>query len=212
MRWGDFRSVHPKSRSFAGRGTPIDRYYIEAFLAGHAADIHGVTLEVASDAYVRRFGGANVVKSEVVSIAPGEGVTIVGDLTQPKSLPRDHFDCIVLTQTLQFIYDVKAALSTLAAALKPGGVLLLTVPGISQISGYDERLTGDFWRFTPSSVQRLLEERFTSESVEVCGYGNVLTAIAFLHNVAQEELKKSELEASDAQYPMIVAARAVKEG
>jgi SAM-dependent methyltransferase len=139
-------------------------------------------------------------------------VTIVGDLTQPGTLRRNRYDCIVLTQTLQFIYDMKAALSTLAAALKPGGVLLLTVPGISQISGYDERLTGDFWRFTPSSVQRLLEEHFSRESIEVRGYGNVLTAIAFLHNVAQEELKKSELEASDAQYPMIVAARAVKEG
>ena len=46
-----------------------------------------------------------------MSIAPGEGVTIVGDLTQPATLPRDHYDCIVLTQTLQFIYDVKAALS-----------------------------------------------------------------------------------------------------
>ena len=212
MRWGDFRSLQPKSRSFAGRGTPIDRHYIEAFLADHAADVRGITLEVASDAYVRRFGGANVVRSEVVSIAPGEGVTIVGDLTDPKTLPRDRYDCIVLTQTLQFIYDVKAALASLAAALRPGGVLLLTVPGISQISGFDERLTGDFWRFTPSSVQRLLEERFRRESIEVRGYGNVLTAVAFLHNVAQEELKKSELEATDAQYPMIVAARAVKEG
>ena len=49
----------------------------------------------------------------------------------------------------------------------------------------------------PEDKQRLLEENFGRESIEVRAYGNVLTAIAFLHNVAQEELKKSELEASD---------------
>ena len=210
MRWGDLRRAEPKARGFARRGIPVDRFYIEAFLRGHAADIRGTTLEVASDAYVRRFGGRSVERSEVVSIQPAPGVTIVGDLTDPRTLPPKTFDCVVLTQTLQFIYDVHAALRTLFAALKPRGVLLMTVPGISQISDYDDKLTGDYWRFTLRSVERLLRDHFGDGAIDVRSYGNVLAAVAFLHNIARQELKPAELKVNDPQYPLIVAARAVK--
>ena len=210
MRWGDLRRTEPKSRGFSRRGVPVDRVYIEGFLRGHATDIRGTTLEVASDAYVRRFGGRGVVRSEVVSIEQTPGVTIVGDITDARTLPAETFDCIVFTQTLQFIYDVNAALRTLVAALKTGGVLLMTVPAISQISGYDETLTGDYWRFTYRSVERLLKDHFGGGSVDVRSYGNVLAAVAFLHNVARQELKPAELKVHDPQYPRIIAARAVK--
>ena len=45
-----------------------------------------------------------------------------------------RFDCAIVTQTLQFVYDVRAALATLHRILAPGGVLLATVPGITKIS------------------------------------------------------------------------------
>jgi hypothetical protein len=35
------------------------------------------------------------------------GATIVGDLTRADHIPSDSFDCVNLTQTLQFIYDVR---------------------------------------------------------------------------------------------------------
>lgn len=207
--WGDFRSLEPKSRHYGiDRGTALDRHYIEAFLAAHASDVRGVVLEVASDAYARRFGGDRITKTEVVSIVPGAGVTIVGDLQSPATLPQDHFDCIIFTQTLCFIYDAKAALANLHAALKPGGVLLMTVPGICQISSFDDGLTGDYWRFTAASVERLLRERFAQ--VEARSYGNVLSAVAFLHGIAKEELTREELDHDDREYQVIVAARAVK--
>lgn len=209
MRWGDFRATEPKSRRFAERGDPIDRHYIESFLEEHAADVRGVALEVASDEYIRRFGGTAVERAEVVSILPGPGVTIVGDLRKRATLPPQHFDVIVLTQTLQFIYEVHEAMDTIAQSLKPGGVLLLTVPGISQISRSDQERTGDYWRFTPASVQRLLDDHFRGGSVSVRSFGNVLSAIAFLHNVARQELTPEEIDVQDAQYPMIVAGRAV---
>ena len=55
--------------------------------------------------------------------------TIVGDLTDAPQIPSDAFDCAIVTQTLQFVYDVRAALATLHRILAPGGVLLATVPG-----------------------------------------------------------------------------------
>jgi SAM-dependent methyltransferase len=210
--WGGFRSLEPKSRQYGtDRGTAIDRHYIETFLAAHASDVRGVVLEVASDAYARRFGGARLERTEVVSIVAGPGVTIVGDLQSAATLPANTYDCIILTQTLCFIYDAKAALQTCYSALKPGGVLLLTIPGICQISSFDDELTGDYWRFTTGSVHRMLSEIFpTKENITVRAYGNVLAAVAFLHGVAKEEVTAAELDHYDRDYQLIIAARAVK--
>src|SRR5207302_1422674 len=114
---------------------PIDRYYIENFLARHDSDIHGRVLEIGDDAYTRRFGGSRVTKSDVLHVAEGNPkATLVADLAQADWVPSEIFDCIIFTQTLQFIYDVKTVVRTLFRILKPGGVLLATVPGISQLS------------------------------------------------------------------------------
>lgn len=42
-----------------GRGTPIDRYYLESFLSVHAKDIRGDVLEIAEDTNTKRFGDLN---------------------------------------------------------------------------------------------------------------------------------------------------------
>jgi hypothetical protein len=116
---------------------------------------------------------------------------------------------VIVTQTLQLIYDVRAAVSTLHRMLRPGGVLLLTVPGVSQI---DRGQWGGAWcwSFTRHAVRRLLEERFAAADVSVDARGNVLAAVAFLHGMAVSELRPSELDAVDSQYEMLIAARAVK--
>jgi hypothetical protein len=67
IRFGMLRTVFPTSRVFGiDRGLPINRYYIEKFLARHAADIRGRVLEVADNAYTRKFGGDRVVTSDVL--------------------------------------------------------------------------------------------------------------------------------------------------
>src|SRR4029079_6281561 len=98
--------------------------------------------------------------------------TLVADLTDARSLPHDHFDCFICTQTLQYVFDLPAAVATVHRMLKPGGAWLLTVPGISQISPYDCDRWGEHWRFTRQSVERLLRERFSQVAVE--SHGNVL--------------------------------------
>ena len=116
-------------------------------------------------------------------------VTIIGDLTHADHIPADSFDCIILTQTLQVIYDVPAALRTVYRSLKPGGVALVTIPGISQISRYDMDRWGHYWSFTTCSARRLFEAHFPAEKLEITAHGNVLAAVAFLHGLAQEELR-----------------------
>jgi len=204
--------IHPMSRAFGmDRGRPIDRYYIERFLAAHANDIRGRVLEIAESTYTERFGGDRVTRSDVLHVQPDHpGTTIVGDLTKPETVPAGAFDCIIITQTLMFIYDLRAAIATLHDMLRPGGVALITVAGISQVPRYDRENWGDYWRFTDLAIERLLTERFEKSNIRVGACGNVLVAGAFLAGWSVEELRARELEHHDPDYQVIITARAVR--
>jgi SAM-dependent methyltransferase len=214
VRFGSLRRVTPISREFGlDRGQCIDRYYIEAFLSRHAADIGGRVLEIGDDAYTRKFGGKRVSSSNVLNLRSGDPkTTLVGDLANAQHIASDSFDCIVFTQTLQFIYDVRAAVDHLHRILRPGGVLLATAAGISQISRYDMERWGDYWRFTTSSMQRIFEECFPLGDVDVQACGNVLAAVAFLEGLSAEELRREELDHQDQDYELLITVRAVKSG
>ena len=211
---GDLRRVTPIDPHFGGgRGKPVDRHYIERFLAKNAADIRGHVLEVAEDAYTRRYGGSRVVRSDIIHANDSNPLaTVVADLAEALDIPSNSFDCFICTQTLTYIYPVQDAVETIARILRPGGVLLATVPGISQISPYDRDRWGEYWRFTTQSLRRLLCEAFPCENVSVEAYGNVLASTAFLQGLAVEDLRHDELEHHDQRYEMLVAGRAVKPG
>jgi hypothetical protein len=212
VRMGALRRLTPISRTFGlDRGTPVDRVYIERFLGEHASDVRGRVLEIGDATYTRRFGADRVTRSDVLHAEPGNpDATLVGDLESGRNVPAGEFDCVILTQTFSFLFDVRAALAHARDALRPGGVMLATVAGISQISRYDMDRWGDFWRFTSKSVRRLFDEAFGAEYVTVTTYGNVLAATALLHGLAQEELNESELLHHDPDYELIIAIRAVK--
>jgi SAM-dependent methyltransferase len=212
VEWGDLRRTEPISKVFGfDRGTPIDRYYIEGFLATHASDVHGRVLEIGDATYTKRFGGAAVDVSDVLHLT-GDSLeaTIVADLADAPEIADDTFDCIILTQTLQFAPDMRSVVSELHRILKPGGAVLCTVPGISQVSRYDMERWGDYWRLTSLAARELFETAFPAEDVEVVTYGNVLAAVAFLHGLAVSEVTSAELDVRDDDYQLIVAVRATK--
>jgi SAM-dependent methyltransferase len=233
VRFGSLRRLTPIDRAFGfDRGLPIDRYYIESFLARCSGaqqygvgDIRGHVLEIGDDWYTRKFGTlanpegegggeatpGSVEKVDVLHVgAQNPKATIVADLVSADHVPSDSFDCIICTQTLSVIYDVRAAIATLHRLLKPGGVVLATFPGITKSITPDKYIWGDYWRFTAHSAKRLFEEVFPAGSLTVDSYGNVLAAVAFLHGLATEELTQDELDLHDPDYEVLITVRAAK--
>ncbi len=202
----------PISRKFGfDLGTPIDRFYIESFLDGCREDIKGRVLEVADSNYTMRYGANRVTTSDVLHATPGNRrATIIGDLATGNGIPHDAFDCIILTQTLHCIFDVSAVIRNCHLALRPGGVLLATMPGISQISRYDMDRWGDYWRFTSLSARRLLADVFGAEQVKVEAHGNVRIAAAFLYGMSLEQVNQADLTRTDPDYELLITVRAVK--
>jgi len=209
---GDLRRTTPIDTEWGmERGSVIDRYYIDKFLAGRSAVIRGHVLEVGDDLYTRRHGGARVTKSDVLHVVDTGGkVTIVADLTAADVIPSAAFDCAILTQTLHVIYDVRAVVRTLHRILKPGGAALLTCPGITKVSHFDSTRWGDYWRFTALSARRLFAEVFPADRITVQAYGNVLTAAAFLYGLATEDLRPAELDVVDPLYEVTIGIEAIK--
>jgi hypothetical protein len=205
---GSLRSTKPVSSGWGfDRGRPVDRYYIDSFLEGHREDIHGRVLEILNSEYTSRFG-SQIEQADILDIDPAnQKATIIADLAAADSVRADSFDCFILTQTLQLIYDVKSAIAHSHRILRPGGVLLVTIPAVSRLAG--EGYT-DYWRFTPASCARLFGEVFGPDQLTITAYGNVLSAIAFLEGMACEELSKRELDVSDERYPVLLAIRTVK--
>jgi SAM-dependent methyltransferase len=202
--------VRPLSTEWGyDRGTPVDLYYIERFLAAHAADIRGRTLEVKNAGYTRRFGSA-VTQADVLDIdARNVDATIIADLSVGEGIPERAFDCFVITQTLQFIYDVHSAVVQSHRLLRPGGVLLATVPIVARISPR-YGLTTEYWRFTPASCARMFGDVFGAEQVTVRTDGNVFAGVAFLRGAALEELPRRKLDVHDPYFPILATVRAVR--
>jgi SAM-dependent methyltransferase len=218
VRFGSLRRFAPISPDWGfSRGLPIDRYYIEDFLSRHAGApgysqglIRGRVLEIGEDTYTKKYGrfeGDETNRVSDVDVLHADSsnpdATIVADLVDGGPIPSNAFDCIICTQTLLLIYDVSATIRTLHRILKPNGVVLATVPGISRICRPEIDLWGDYWRFTSLSARRLFEEVFDPRDVHVEAHGNLLTAAASLYGLSAQDLKPDELRVRDRDYEVL---------
>jgi glycosyltransferase involved in cell wall biosynthesis len=208
---GDFNRLTPFSSDFGfDRGGAVDRFYIETFLEKNQQYVRGRVLEIGDNAYTLRFGGARVLHSDILHIdSQDKRATYIGDITDVPQIPSAAFDCIIFTQTLHLIYDFTSALKTCYRILKPGGCLLLTVPGISHIDKGAWRAYW-LWSFTDASIKKLLAETFNGSAVDIKTYGNVYAAAAFLYGMGLPECRKDFLFHHDPSYQVIISATAIK--
>ncbi|MBA3884337.1 MAG: polysaccharide deacetylase family protein [Acidobacteria bacterium] len=212
VEFGDLRRTSPISPVWGiDRGIPLDRYYIHSFLERHRSDVRGRVLEIKELTYTRMFGDDRVTAADILDVdADNADATIVADLARADAIAADTFDCFILTQTLAFIFDVQSAIAHACRILKPGGVLLCTVPASGRISYEPPALDGDYWRFTEASMRHLFASVLPVDSIEITGYGNVLARAAFLYGLAPEELTPAELDVVDPFFPVAYGVRVVK--
>ncbi len=124
------------------------------------------------------------------------------DLSRPRSLPTETFDCIVLTQTLQLLADPATALTNCHQALHHDGALLVTVPCLGRISPSSR--AQDRWRFTPAGLWELFSA--WDGPVTVTGHGNLRVCLAALIGEAAEDLTPAELDHHDPDFPLVACA------
>jgi SAM-dependent methyltransferase len=213
INFGDLRRLQPIHDDYGwGDGQVIDRYYIDHFLGKYAQDIQGRVLEIGIDDYTVKFGGKKVTRSDVLHYVEGNPkATIVADLTKADNIPSNSFDCIIITQTLQMIFDVRAAVKHLHRILKPGGVLLATSHGTSKIGRFlGTDAWGTYWHFTCQSKRFLFEEAFDPKNIKIEASGNILSATAFLYGLVVEDLTAEEMDFQDPRYEVLIGVRAVK--
>jgi SAM-dependent methyltransferase len=210
INWGSLRKVRPVSTMFGyDRGTPVDRYYIEKFLNEHKADIRGSVLEIKNCTYTMRFGGGRVKCPDILDIdSSNKSATVIADLRDSNALPKNRYDCVILTQTLHLIDNHDLAIKNLHGLLKNNGVLLCTMPSVSRMGGLE--VDSDFWRFTKPSAQYIFKKYFAENKLQIQAYGNVLVDICFLEGISAEEISSTELDYYDKYFPLIVCVRAVK--
>jgi peptidoglycan/xylan/chitin deacetylase (PgdA/CDA1 family) len=211
VEWGDLQRVLPVSADWGyDRGTPVDRYYIERFLESHARDVQGAVLEVQEADYTRRFGGDRVSRSDVIDVNPDNArANLTGDLRHLASVPADSYDCFILTQTIHVIDEMRDVVGAAARVLKPGGVLLATLPCTSRVC-LEYGRDGDFWRVTEAGARLVFGEAFPATHVETQAFGNVMTNAAFLEGLARQEVGAEEFETPDPYHPLLVGVRATK--
>jgi SAM-dependent methyltransferase len=83
------------------------------------------------------------------------------------------FDLVICTQVLEYIAQPSLACAEIHRVLKPGGTLLLSVPGACLIDAAEER-----WRFLPAGLRHLLAE---FDAVEVVAEGS--SVVGFFRTV-----------------------------
>jgi SAM-dependent methyltransferase len=201
------KGMEPLFDSWGRRGQTIHRTYLEQFLQECSLDIKGHCLEFQEDSYTSRFGGSQVTKLDILNKeTDNPNATIIADLTQPNDIPSNTFDCIICTYTLHIILDLDYMIGELHRILKPGGVLLVSVPDITVNYGQYNEL----WRFTGKGLHVVLAKSFGDENVTTKTYGNSVTAAGELRGLSAPDFTKAQLNYHDPRYALVVCARCVK--
>lgn len=207
---GLFRGT-PINRDWGwGKGTPLDRPFIEHFIKTHCGDIRGRVLEVKEPEYCRLYArpGAQV---DILDLNPDNKIAnIIDDLQYCNKIADNTYDCVLLTQVLQFVPDVDKALSAVARILRPGGILLVTVCGITQ-TGHEEE--GAFhWAFFAAGLRHALARYFDPRKLVIDSHGNAGLAASFLMGLTEQQVPPELLSVNDPEYAIVITGRAVKPG
>ncbi|WP_018478899.1 glycosyltransferase [Pontibacter roseus] len=210
VRLGDFNRLIPFSRNpESDRGGSMESYYIGNFLGNESLNIKGSVLEFDSNQYTCKYGADRVENSHILHLDKQLETGNDGCMEDIRAIPDETFDCIILAQKLNLVYDFQGILRACYRILKPEGVMMITVPGIIPANSAGSE-KAHLWTFTDKSVLKLLEETFPECTTEVYSYGNVFTASASLYGLGYPEIPYEMLAFNDPDYQVIITAKTTK--
>lgn len=186
-------------------GYSIARYYIDSYAKANLMHIKGNVMEVGDSRYTDL--SDEVEKSQILVLGePYCEKCVKGNLETGEGIVAEMLDCFILTNVFSSLFDVNAAVANVGRSLKKGGKAIITVPGIAAISKAQYETYGQFWRFTPSSLRKLLETYIPNAKITIRTYGNVKSSVAFLYGMTIDDLTGEELDCVDSNYPMVIGA------
>lgn len=165
----------------ANREECFDRPFINDYVKRNSEFIVGDVLEFAGGEiqYARKYGKpdnlymmAGICHKDVYS----DGIDFYADLDNYTTLPGKKFDCIVATQVIMYMNDPREALLNLKRMLKPGGHLILTVPGPLF---HHSKNTHHMFSFTEDSIKYLCKNVF-GEYKDFKWYGDLESTFCML--------------------------------
>ena len=91
-----------------------------------------------------------------VDLFPGPGVDMICSATDlVREFGAGVFDLVIATEVLEHVRDWRKAISNCKQVLKPGGVILITVPSIGcGYHGYPH----DHWRYEPEDLKTIFSD------------------------------------------------------
>jgi 2-polyprenyl-3-methyl-5-hydroxy-6-metoxy-1,4-benzoquinol methylase len=93
---------------------------------------------------------------------------------------NQRFDCLVSTDVLEHIADDRRAFARMVELLKPGGLLLITVPAGPWLFGYHDEQLGHYRRYTKRTLRELVGEYCTIERIRYFGF--TLVPVCYLYS------------------------------
>jgi len=97
-------------------------------------------------------------------------VSLVGDIQNLAMISSESYDSVVCLEVLEHVPEPAAALAEIARILRPGGILVLSVPHLSRL----HEVPLDFYRYTEYGLRHLLN-KYGLEVIEIQDRGGLFT-------------------------------------
>lgn len=203
--WGDFKRRFPLCRMFGfSRGTSIDRYYLSKFVSEIRPQVAGTVLEIGGTERNREiYQFDRAAEYQVIDIAPGPGVTYVGDVHNPMVIKPESLDTVVILNVLEHCHNPSAVVRNIHTWLRAGGQCFCLVPSAQRVHGAPK----DYCRLLPDGMQNLFQD-FSQQKLYI--YGNLITTIATFMGISASELSSQELDDCHPDYPVATCIVAMK--
>ena len=117
--------------------------------------------------------------------------------------PAESFDAVIAADVIEHTPDDELVVSELRRVLRPGGVLMVTVPAFMFLWSHHDVAIGHYRRYRRASLVRLLEE--AGIHVERSSYANFFAFPAFLAARWAQRLFRPRNRPPKADYPRVPA-------